>query len=412
MLKTINAFFSLRAAYVVVLVLLCALTPCVSFAAQSIQESKSQVKQLHKVLLRLQKDLKAERSKRSKEERAFQKNEQDIAKLAPSISAIDRQLKKLQQNLNGYLGNRDRIAAQLEVQKQHLLVLLKQRYQMGEQTPLKLLLNQKDPEKMSRMSIYLDRIRQQQSEQVIAFRQLLVKHDTNNVKIDSTQLTLVAEKKSLLLRQAKLELTRVQRKKNLQLIERKISKNNLKMKQVAADKKRLERVISRIQTVISAPKVVKIANPTKVINESLPIMNSPARVIDNRPFKNLKGKLKWPVKGKIVRRFGALENNLSYDGVLIRAKQSSAVRAVHTGKIVFANWLRSYGMLMIVDHGRGYLTLYGHNDQLNKKVGDTVFPGEVIALVGSSGGNTRAGLYFAVRRDGQTTNPLGWLTKR
>ncbi len=187
-----------------------------------------------------------------------------------------------------------------------------------------------------------------------------------------------------------MKATKVQRKKNILAINKRVNNKRSKIKKLAADKKRLAKIVARIAEVVKAKA---------------------AKVVDNRPFKRLKGQLKWPVKGKIVRRFGSMENNLAYDGVLIRTKQNSPVKVVHTGKGVFADWLRSYGMLLIVDHGAGYLTLYGHNDQLNKKVGDAVFSGEVIALAGSSGGNTRAGLYFAIRRNGKTTNPKHWLIR-
>ncbi len=371
------------------LVILCTVTSLSVNAAQSAK--KSNIKQLQKVLNQLQAELKRERAKRSKEERALQKNEQGIAALNSEVSAIDRQLGHLTKNLKGYLANKDDLQHQLEEHRKQLQLVVQQRYKMGRKVPLKLLLNQENPEQVSRMLMYFEKIQQHQSARVQSFIELLAEQDSNNTNIDKTQAQLLKEKRQLLSRQSKLQATKVQRKKNILAINKRVNNKRSKIKKLAADKKRLAKIVARIAEVVKAKA---------------------AKVVDNRPFKRLKGQLKWPVKGKIVRRFGSMENNLAYDGVLIRTKQNSPVKVVHTGKVVFADWLRSYGMLLIVDHGAGYLTLYGHNDQLNKKVGDAVFSGEVIALAGSSGGNTRAGLYFAIRRNGKTTNPKHWLIRK
>ncbi|EPJ44875.1 MAG: hypothetical protein OFPII_31540 [Osedax symbiont Rs1] len=388
MFKTVNAWLQKPTLLTIALVILCTVNPLSVSAAQSAK--KSDLKQLQKVLQQLQVELKRERAKRSKEEQALQKNEQSIAALNSDVAAIDRQLGRLSKNLQGYLVSKEGLQRQREELRQQLQKMLQQRYQMGRQVPLKLLLNQKDPEDVSRMLMYYSKIQQHQIAQVETYRVLLAKQDSNNINIDKTQVQLLKEKRQLVSRQSKLQATKVQRKKNIRAIDKKVNNKRSKIKKLAADKKRLAKILARIAQVVKTRA---------------------SKTVDKRPFKSLKGQLRWPVEGKIVRRFGSIGNNLAYDGVLIRTRQNSPVKAVHTGKVVFADWLRSYGMLLIVDHGAGYLTLYGHNDQLNKKVGDAVFPGEVIALAGSSGGNTRPGLYFAIRRNGKTTNPSGWLAR-
>jgi len=359
-------------------------------AAPSVKQTQYQVKQLKKTLDKLQSQLKKERAKRSSQERAIQKSEQDIAALGLQIKQIEQEQQKLDANLAGFLSNKSKIEAQLVEHRQRLAKLIQQRYQLVEHTPIKLLLNQKDPQHASRMLAYLDIIRDYEAKQVLEFESVLAQKKHNDQSIDDTQAQLAKRKTILEKKRKSLQSTRLQRRKNIDSIDSKIASNKSKIKKVTADRKRLLKVIKGIEKAI-------------VLNK--------AKVVDNRPFKKLKSKLKWPVSGKVVRSFGSVENSLKYDGILIRAKQGSAVKAVHTGHVVFSDWLRSYGMLMIVDHGAGYLTLYGHNDQLNKKVGDKVNPGETIALVGSSGGNTRAGLYFAIRHNGKTTNPRNWLAR-
>jgi len=358
-------------------------------AAQSSKQSKAELKKLQRTLKNLQTDLKKERSKRSREEQSLQQDEQAIAALALEITQIDKKLKQLNSNLDGFLVNREQLQTQLDEQLANLKLLLVQRYQMGEQSSIKLLLSQQQPEHVNRMMLYLNEIQQYQTQKIVNYQLLLAKQEKNNSDIDQTQTQLVKDKSQLQDKQKKLELTRKKRKKTILAINSAINKKQSKINKLAADKKRLERVIVTIEKAIASRK----------------------KVVDKRPFSKLKGKLPWPTKGKIARSFGSIENNLAYDGVLIRGSQGAPVKAVHTGKVVFSDWLRSYGMLIIVDHGAGYLSLYGHNDQLNKKVGDSVTPGETIAIVGSSGGNQRAGLYFAVRRNGQSINPKSWLSR-
>jgi len=363
----------------------------VSVSAQtSVKKVQYKVKQLKKTLDKLQLSLKKERAKRSEQERALQTSEQDIATLGAQILKLEQERRALDTNLNRFLANKSTYEVQLIEHRARLAKLLKQRYQLVEHTPIKLLLNQKDPQQASRLLVYLDVLRSFEAQQVLNFEKVLAKAQQNDQSIEVTvrqlsQRTAILEKK-----RKNIQDSRAQRRKNIKNIDTKIASNKSKIKKLTADKKRLLKVIKGIEQAI-------------VVNN--------AKIIDYRPFKTLKSKLKWPATGKIVRHFGSLENNLAYDGILIRAKQGSAVKAVHTGHVVFSDWLRSYGMLMIVDHGAGYLTLYGHNDQLNKKVGDKVSPGETIALVGSSGGNTRAGLYFAIRHNGKTTNPRNWLLR-
>lgn len=372
-------------------------------AAQSVAGKKAEVKQLQAVLKKLQSDLKKERAKRSKEERALQLSEQNIATTAAQILELNKKLASNSSNLQGFLSRQTQLQQQLDLQQNNLVSIIKQRYQMGEETPLKLLLRQQNPEYVSRMLIYFEKIREQQNTEILAFRQLLAKHDSNNSKIDQTQSQLLTQRKKLLQQQQQLQRSRTKRRQVLAKIDLQISKNRTKIKKLAADKKRLEKVISRIQKVL--PKtVVKVKATVKATVK--------AKVKDNRPFKVLKGKLPWPVKGRVIRNFASVENNLAYDGVLISAVQGRSVQAVHGGMVVFADWLRSYGMLMIIDHGDGYLTLYGHNQQLLKKVGDSVSTQEPIAMTGNSGGNQHAALYFAIRHRGQTTNPRAWFARR
>ena len=131
-------------------------------------------------------------------------------------------------------------------------------------------------------------------------------------------------------------------------------------------------------------------------------------------FSSLKGQLPWPVKGRLTNKFGSARAESTesiWDGVLIDASEGTEIRAVTSGKVVFSDWLRGYGLLIIIDHGKGYMTLYAFNQSLYRQVGEWVDAGEVIASVGQSGGRSHSGLYFGIRNKGKPVDPLEWCRK-
>jgi septal ring factor EnvC (AmiA/AmiB activator) len=134
----------------------------------------------------------------------------------------------------------------------------------------------------------------------------------------------------------------------------------------------------------------------------------------DEPFAASRGKLAWPVQGRVTGNFGQMRGAgpVRWNGVLLEAAAGTPVRAVHRGRIAFADWLQGLGLLIIVDHGGGYMSLYGHNEALLKESGDWVEPGEPIAQVGDTGGQARSGLYFEIRRNGEPVDPNPWIARR
>lgn len=129
-------------------------------------------------------------------------------------------------------------------------------------------------------------------------------------------------------------------------------------------------------------------------------------------FTQRKGSMPWPAQGKLLNRFGdTRQGSVSWDGVRIQAAPGAEVQAIHGGRVMYADWLRGQGMLMVLDHGNGYMSLYAHNDQLLREPGEWVQAGDSIARVGNSGGEKESALYFEIRQNGQPVNPLPWLGK-
>jgi len=185
-----------------------------------------------------------------------------------------------------------------------------------------------------------------------------------------------------------LEQSRSKRKKLIAQINQKISSGGVRLKELKEDEKRLQSLLVQIQ---------KQASQQSQTN---------AR---KRPFKSRKGKMRWPANGKFKARFGTKKRGgLKWDGVLISAAEGNDVKAVYHGKVVFSDWLRGFGLMLILDHGDGYMTLYGHNQSLAKQPGDLVSTNDVVAVLGDSGGQTEPGVYFAMRHKGKPIDPSKW----
>lgn len=142
--------------------------------------------------------------------------------------------------------------------------------------------------------------------------------------------------------------------------------------------------------------------------------NMPMGEGTRKNFAQQKGKLPWPTKGKLVIRYGSSRQvgNLKWQGIMIRASQGQNIKAVSHGRVAFADWLRGFGLLIILDHGDGFMSLYGHNQSLLKETGDWVDPGEPISTAGDSGGQSKTGLYFEIRKNGKPVNPMRWCRKQ
>ncbi|WP_426369339.1 murein hydrolase activator EnvC family protein [Pseudocolwellia sp. HL-MZ7] len=202
-------------------------------------------------------------------------------------------------------------------------------------------------------------------------------HRTQSIALDKITIDLIANKKSL-------EKNKDKRTATLALIKKEQLSTEQQLNQLVAEEKSLKYTLEKIQT---------LAKSSKKLNG----------------LAKLKRKLKWPVAGKIVHSFGTQKHGyIKWKGVLLRAKTGQQVKSIANGKVLFSDWLKGYGLVTIIDHGKGYMSLYGHNQTLLKKVGDYVEQGEPISLVGQSGGQSEPALYFEVRSSGQAQNPKLW----
>ena len=179
------------------------------------------------------------------------------------------------------------------------------------------------------------------------------------------------------------------RKRLIQHIDETLRSKNKQLQHLKKNKQSLEKIISKIEKIVQPKGLIRGKNV----------------------FFTLKGHLNWPVKGKVISTFNAAIDNstLRHHGILIAAPKGHPIQAIYSGKIIFSNWLRGFGFLIIIDHGQGYLSLYGRNETLLKSKGDEVESGEPIATLGSSGGYKIPALYFGIRQQSKALNPMNWL---
>lgn len=260
---------------------------------------------------------------------------------------------------------------------------------MGNQARLQLLLTQRDPELLDRQLRYYDFVNDALRQDMQRFRQKLTELSGTERELSATEQKMVEKRAQLRQEVAALQGSQKKRKATLAQLKKTLSTDEKQLRQLKLDQKRLQAVL-------------------KEIEQSL---NFATLVPDSKGFNQLKGKLPWPLKGRIKQNFGTVQNNIRYDGIWIAAREAAPVRAVHHGQVVFADWLRGYGLVLIIDHGAGYMSLYGYNQSLLLEAGDWVSAGDTVATVGSSGGRDQSGLYFAVRYKGKPSNPKSWLKR-
>jgi septal ring factor EnvC (AmiA/AmiB activator) len=234
------------------------------------------------------------------------------------------------------------------------------------------------------------------------------------------------EKKAMIKRQqeqalkAQMEQKELQAKKEMQALneqqkldeQQKLNEQQKQKNQLAIDEQEAQQIQKEIDAMPDQPDTAEPA-PARRSSASPAYSAADLSRLQSQSFAQRKGQLPWPVKGKLVTRFGdQRQGSVTWDGMRIQAPNGSDVRAVHGGRVMYADSLRGMGLLIVLDHGDGYMSLYAHNDVLLHAAGEWVNPGDSVARAGNSGGEKESGLYFEIRQNGQPVNPLPWLTKR
>jgi len=281
--------------------------------------------------------------------------------------------------------------AELDLEAEELGEQLRAAWMSGSQERIKLLLNQRDPATLGRVMTYYRYLNDYRADNIetvtTRIRELGELHSA--VAAEEARLSQIAKQ-----RYAELStLNEAQERRQLLLtsLKKRIADESREIDRLAAQEEDLARLITELTSILS----------------DYPITSE-------EPFDDYKGRLTWPVAGNLLHDFGQprVGGRLKWNGVVLSAARGQEVRVVYHGRVVFADWLDGMGLLVIVDHGGGYLTLYGYNETILKNTGDWVAPGDVIATVGDSGGQAQSSLYFEIREGTRPVNPSAWVTRR
>ena len=358
-------------------------------AAES-DATEAQISSLKRNINKLRDTLNSQNQQADKITKALRKNDLEIARIAKQLVLLDDQLSRLGSRAGDLESRRDALRKEINRRGVLLSKQIRAQYQSGLQPRLQLILTEQDPEELSRMMAYFDRVNAVLAQQVRLFRERLDNLATTESSLSETEQKIVVKQRELKLEAQSLEKARRARAQTLAEIQKDIKASSSRLAQWQADQKRLEGVLAEVRQSIDKAALAR----------------------DGRDFASLKGKLLWPLVGPVQRTFGSSRNGIVYDGIWIKGSPSKPVKAAHHGRVVFSDWFKSYGLVIIVDHGGRYLTLYGHNETLLRDVGDWVSAGEEIATVGSTGGASTSGTYFAIRDKTKAIDPSAWLGPR
>ena len=351
------------------------------------EKARQELEQLKKDIQNLQKNLKSKRKQQSRAITNLRNSEKQIATATKILRSTNRQLIKKEQELRKLNRQQKNLEKNKQQQKSALAVQIKSAFVSGRQEYLKMLLNQEDPEALGRMLVYYDYMNKARTEKVAKLQQTLKDLENIDKAIQTEIRDLNILKKSKQEETERLKKLKVKRKKLVDALAQEIKSKTAQLGELETNAKELQDLIDSVR------EAIENIDFTQPLNG----------------LKGVRGRLRWPTKGKTARSYGSkLAEGLRSNGVLIAGQEGNAVNAVHHGRVVYADWLRGFGLLVIIDHGKGYMSLYGYNQALYKQVGDYVESGEAIATVGQSGGQQKPGLYFELRHQGKPFNPKRW----
>lgn len=365
--------------------------PCLSPTFADSKSDAAKLKKIKQDIIQLEKTIKGSGEKQGSLSNELKKSELASANINLKILDLEKSLKNLSKELK-VLGNKQQGLEQARVNQQTLISKqMASAYRLGNEESIKFLLNQEDPETVSRTLKYYDYFLRARTEKLTAYRETLLSLQQVKSSIIDKQTQLSTSRSNLQQQQQQLERQQQQRRSVLSKLKQKITNSRQQLNKLNTERSKLESIL-------------------KSLEEGIAKLSLPAT---DKPFKGRKGKLPWPVTGRLSKYFGSTRNvNIRWNGWLLKAKEGTPVKAIHYGRIIFSDYLRGHGLLIIVDHGDGYMSLYAHNQVLLKETGEWVLPDEPIAKVGNTGGQDDHALYFEIRHNGKPTNPKRWLAKK
>lgn len=358
-----------------------------SLMAQDATRTEAQLKQLRAEIERVRAQVSQDAAERDRLARSLREAERSAGAARNQLDRVRGEREERERRRAMLARQRAERERALASERTTLAAQLRAAYMIGQREPIEMFLNQRDPAEAGRMLSYYGYFGRARAAQIAVIQGHLQDIADLDAQLETEQERLVrleAERKAEVSRldQARLERGQV------------LAQLNVEARNRAAALQRLQREQAALE---------KLLRELRKAAQKFPTQKS------RSPLDTVRGKLPWPVKGKLVARFGeARAGTVKWDGVLIEAERGSPVKAIHPGRVVYADWLAGLGRLLIIDHGDGYLSLYGHNENLYRAVGDRVAAGDTVASVGDTGGRGEPALYFEIRKGARPVDPAIW----
>jgi len=352
-------------------------------------EKKAELAELKKKIAALQEVMQERQSKLKNEDAILKDVDLRISELNSNLRDLDRRKQDLHTELSDLHEKRIETDASLQAEQQILAQQLRSAYVSGHEEYIKLVMNQQDPAVVSRMLVYYRYLAESRVSTINRINQHL---DQLRVLESGIQARSVELKNLINLqteRWRSLKLAYIEQKKAVLALRKELSGNLQEIERMHNDEQELLALIEKLREIID-----------ELLDEER----------TGTSFQEMQGRLELPVEADVVVRFGARRQigNLRWKGIILAGELGSDIQAVYDGRVVYADWMRGFGLLLIIDHGDSYLSLYGHNESILVEEGDWVATGQTVASMGKSGGSSKPGLYFEIRYKGKPQNPLRW----
>ncbi|WP_254795709.1 murein hydrolase activator EnvC family protein [Arsukibacterium indicum] len=351
------------------------------------QQAEQELEQVQQQIKKTERQLKQQQQQLNKAEQQLQQSDRSLARASAELQQTQQELATIEQRGLQLTQQQQQLQHDLQQQQSQLAAQLKSAYSLGQHDYTRMLLNQQDASKLERALTYYQYFNQARVKQL--------------AEINKTVLQLQQIKQQLAEQQQQLQLT--------------LSEQQQQQKQLLAVKAEQQSAVNQLQQLLKEQ-----GNQLSYLRQneaSLQNTIDQLRALAERSLELLgltanKGKLRWPLNGALLQGFGEnRQGGMRSRGILISGREGNPVQAIADGRVIYADWLKGYGWVIVLDHGEGFMSLYGHNQNILKQPGEQIIAGETIALVGMSGGQANAGLYFEIREKGDAVNPLSWLSK-
>ena len=381
---------------------------CVSSHA----DEKAELNQLRERIENLQRNIVKSEESRNEVADALRTSERSISEVNRGLLTLAREQGKIGQSLTELKKNIDTGRADVVRQQALLDRTIRYQYMYGNADALRLMLNGQDVAEVDRQIHYFGYLSRARATMIGSLKQSLAALATLESEAHNKQEELAVNADAQKLARAQLQSERAARQRVFIQIKADINKHRREVGRLKRDEDRLAKLIDQLAKALAREREERKVRQSDRIQQKGQSVDSVAdATFIGRSFETLKGKLKLPARGELQGRFGGPreDGGVTWKGLFIRAETGQTVKAVADGRVVYADWLRGFGNLLIVDHGGGYMSLYGNNESLLKQVGDKAQSGETVASVGSTGGALESGVYFELRHEGKPFDPMKWV---